>query len=315
MQEEKPWSYEQDGDRRGGTVTRPRHRAESSLLDPASSSRPSVRRFAPYPGTESDRDALAATALAALQQVAQAPSVLDVDAASLRLSLAARQPVAEPEPEWTPPVLPAIEGDGTLDADSADDQDEGELAPSAGPALSTRRNWFACVVATGLAALLGGGLFTTISEQGGDGVATGDTRTSVASVADPALLPEAGLAETDESAAPPIANVEGRLTLTEASLHDRPAGDQAPAATSFPVGAEVDMWLDLAYAGQGEVDRLCVVWYRGDAEFGREERPLADGPLRTRVPAPALIMSGSYRADVTLNDEVIASVPFDVTTP
>lgn len=37
-----------------------------------------VRRFAPYTGTETDRDAIASIALAALQPVPQPPSVLDV---------------------------------------------------------------------------------------------------------------------------------------------------------------------------------------------------------------------------------------------
>jgi hypothetical protein len=296
------------------TVTRPRYGTGSALLEPAEpTSRGSTRRFAPYTGTETDRDALASMALAALQSAAQAPSVLDVDAASLRLPDADERPEAQPEPPWTPPVLIVTEEDeADLDVELVDD-DSGELLPRRVSATTSRRLWFGGAVAFVLVALLGGGLWTMMREPEDAAVAT-DAQVTAASVADPALLPDTGLAgSADQSAEVPIANVEGKLSLTEATLHDELAGDAAPAATSFRVGAQVSLWLDLAYASQGESDVVGTVWFRDGSEIGRHEQPLVDGPLQHRQPAPALDVPGAHRVDITFNEEVIASVEFEVT--
>lgn len=321
MQEQR-WRYERRErlSREGGNaaLTLPsRDTSDTALIDlrdaptrlrDTPTRTPASRRFAPYLTPESDRDALASVALAAYQTSSQAPSVLDVDTTSLRVPRS-RPRIQEPvEPPWTPPALAVEEPVGALALRPDDDLD----ATRRRPRVSKRGKWVASAAALGLVALLGGGMGSMLREPEGQGVAPLAANVVPAEVADPALLPEDGLA--DAGAGPgqtPVASVEGKLALSEATLHDRLAGPSAPAATSFPTTAEVILWLGYASWEPEADDRLGVIWFREGTEVGRSDVELSDGAARTLIAAPAL-QPGPHHADVTLNDEVVASVSFEI---
>jgi hypothetical protein len=321
---EQRWSFEGTDEvlregRRGGTATRSRTTVrptfDTALLDPREVRQPEARqaprRFVPYV-TESDRDALAATALAAYQAVAQAPSVLDVDASSLRL-VRSRMRRQEAEPEvWTPPALPVDEPIAALGSGL------GETDAPRRPRSNTLRNWSIGIVTVGLVALLGGGLAIMTAERDEAAVGASEGEVAPADVPDPALQPEAGVAVADAgalTAMAPMASIEGRLTLSAAALYDGAAPD-APVATSFLTGAPVVLRLAYAYGEAEPGDALRVVWYRDNTEFARNDLPLTpDGEEHPELPAPVLDQPGPHRADVTLNDEVVHSIRFDVTAP
>lgn len=272
--------------------------------------RPGARRFVPYPGTDfDDRDAMAAMALAALQAPMQAPSVLDVDATSLRTRTRARrqQPA---EPQWTPPVLPAVEEPGAeLSSGGALEVADLDRRPRTRP----RRRLLAGAATAGLVGLLGGGLFFTLTELQDDGVEA--VAPTVAAVPDPALKPADGLAESSGVGESSWALVEGVLEVTEATLRESVDGAAGEPAGSFTTGQQVSLWLEFEYAGRSAEDRLGAVWYRDGQEIARSDFGLTTGGQRTSIAAPPLTEPGPYRADVVLNDEVIGAVRFDVAPP
>ncbi len=316
---EQRWRYdERDRSRpasRRGSLTLPRpSSSESALIDlrdpPA---RPAGRRFAPYQVPETDRDALAATALAAYQAVGQAPSVLDVDATSLRLPRARLRRDTEPQQEWTPPVLAVDEAAADPATDPLEDFDRSRRRLRV---RSARVKWMAGAAAIALAGLLGGGIWSMLTERQDQAVDPLAAPVAPEEVADPALLPEDGLAEEgSESGEAPVASVEGKLALTDATLHDRLAGASAPPSTSFTTTSEIILYLGYAAWEPEADDRLGIIWFQGDTEVGRSDIELSDGTVRTFVTAPPLGQAGPHHADVALNDEVIASLPFDVTAP
>jgi hypothetical protein len=285
----------------------PRRRPE--LIDLRDAPARAPRRFAPYHVPETDRDALVASALAAHQTASQAPSVLDVDAASLRLKTPRARPEPEPQPEWTPPVLVVDEPPAAAMTPAEVLDDDGLRRRSR---VSTRGRWLAAVAAVGLLALLGGGIGIMLMERDDQSVDPSAAAVPADEVADPALLPEDGLAEATGAQAP-LASVEGKLTLTDATLHDRLAGGSAPPSTSFGTAAEVILYLSYAAFEPEEGDRLGVIWYLDATEVGRSDVALRDGTASTFVAAPPLDQPGAHRADVTLNDQVVASIPFGIT--
>lgn len=315
MQEQR--SRYDDGDqstRKGRrTALTPLSVSDTTLIDLRDApARPAGgRRFAPYLIPESDRDALAAVALAAYQTSTQTPSVLDVDAAQLRASRARPRRDEPVEPQWTPPVLAVEEPVTTLAVRSEGDFD----AERRKPRVSPRGRWLAGAAAVGLVALLGGGIGSMLREREDQAVAPQTASVVPGAVADPALLPDEGLgAGGTTSGQPPVASVEGKLTLSEATLHDRLVGASAPASTVFPAGAEIILYLGYASWQPEPDDRLGVIWLREGAEVGRGDVELIDGSASNFIAAPPL-EPGPYRADVTLNDEVVASVPFEVVAP
>jgi hypothetical protein len=316
---DKRWSYEGGSpalrEYRGHGTGEGAHRQADRQADTAVLEvpvRPRARRFAPYPATDfGDRDAMAATALAALQAPMQAPSVLDVDATSLRTRSRARRE-APAEPQWTPPVLPVEEPAPALPDSGAIELADLDRRPRSRP----RHRAFACMATAGLVGLLGGGLFFTLTELQDGGVeAAAPAVASVAAVPDPALKPADGLAESGEGPSGSVALVEGVLDVTVASLHEGTDGQAAPPSVTFPAGRQVSLWLEFEYAGRSTEDRLGAVWYRDGQEIGRSDFGLTTGEQRTSIVAPALPEAGPHRVDLVLNTEVIASVPFDVTAP
>jgi hypothetical protein len=304
--------------RRGGTAVRPRPRSDTTVIDLRDGTKPkpaSGRRFAPYPG-ESQRDAIVATALAFHQSVPQAPSVLDIDAAALRMP--ASGPVCKPGPEpcWTPPALPALPVETATAALSAGPADDIDLEDLHRPAtLGLRRSWLIGAAAAGLVALLGGGLTTLLFERDEMAVGAAASMALTDDVADPALAPEDGIETNDQAdSGAPLASVEGRLTLDDAAVFTWPAAVEATPGTSFAVDTQVVLRLNAAYSAEAGDDTFWVVWFRGDQELRRDELLLADVMQRVSY-APALDQPGQYRADVVLNDQIVWSVPFEATVP
>lgn len=318
---EQRWRYDDRErtrlERRRGALTLPsRQGSDSRVIDLRDGvKRPVGRRFAPYRVPQSDRDALAATALAANQSVTQAPSVLDVDATSLRLPRSRRRRKAEPEPQWTPPVLAVEEAVADREVDPLEDVDDVGGLRHRPRVRSPRARWLAAAAAVGLVGLLAGGIGGMLREREDPAVDPQAVPVSPEEVADPALLPEDGLAEDADQDGAPVASVEGKLALTEATLHDGLAGPEAPPATSFTTSSQVTLNLGYASWEPEADDRLGVIWFSGDTEVGRSDVELTDGTASTSVTAPPLPQAGPHRADVTLNDEVIASLPFEVVAP
>lgn len=302
---------------RGGTTVRLRPPSDTVIdLRDAGGTRPRAktkspgRRFAPYPG-ESDRDAIVATALAFQQSVPQAPSVLDVDAAALRMATPA---ACKPQVEacWTPPALPV----DTAIVALADRQLEADLDDFEAPAgARARRTWLLAGAAAGLVVLLGGGLSTLLFERD-DVVAAASASMPIGEVADPALLPDDGLGTNQrgvDEPVEPLARVEGKLTLEDGRLLTWPAAPDAPSAQSFALGTDVILRLNAAYHSDDAGDVIAVVWFRGDQELRREELLLADDMERVSY-GPSLDQPGPYRAELVLNDQIVVETfEFEVT--
>lgn len=311
---EKRWSYE------GGTAVDTRD-SDTTRLDVRELVRRAGGRRPGARGVElSERDVICATALAAHQSSAQAPSVLDVDATSLRIPRVKVSSETSTEPKWTPPVLlpvdeplsPEASIAATVKADLRDQLRRDRRAP--------RRRLLAGVLALGLTGLLGGGLFFTLTELGDAGLAADAAPVAAAAVPDPALLPADGL----EGPAPPAApvaeeavlpHVEGVLDITGATFREDLAGEPGEPATSFVSGKTIALWLDFEYMERDSDDALGVAWFRDTTELGRSEFDLTAGPQSTSVPGPVLDQPGAYRAEVLLNGQVLTTLPVDVTAP
>lgn len=310
---EKRWSYE------GGTAVDTRD-SDTTRLDVRELVRKAGGRRPGGRGVElSERDVICATALAAHQSSAQAPSVLDVDATSLRLTRVKVPRESPAEPQWTPPVLLPVDEPLALEASTSAAAAKADLRDQLrrdrrGP----RRRALAGALALGLTGLLAGGLFFTLTERGDAGlVADAAPVVAAAAVPDPALLPADGLEGPAAPAAEEavLAHVEGVLDITGATFREDLAGTPGEPATSFAAGKTIAMQLDFEYVERDAGDALGVAWFRDTSELERSEFGLTAGPQSTSVPGPVLDQPGAYRAEVLLNDEVLTTVPFDVTAP
>lgn len=308
---ERRWSYE------GGTAVDTRDADSTTRLDVRELVRKAGGRRAGARGVElSERDVICATALAAHQSSAQAPSVLDVDAKSLRSAKVKVPHDAPAEAPWTPPVL-AVDEPLALEASTSaiakaelrDQVRRDRRAP--------RRRVLAGVLSLGLTGLLGGGLYFTFTERGDAGLAADAVPVAAAAVPDPALLPADGLEGPAAPAAEQAsaATVEGVLDITGATIREDLAGQPGDPATSFATGTTIGMWLDFEYVAHESGDKLGVAWFRDTTELTRSDFDLSAGPQSRSLPGPVLDQPGTYRAEVWLNDEVLTLVPFDVAAP
>jgi hypothetical protein len=298
---------------RGGTAVDLRPANEPSRRDPRDlrQAPPSARRATAARGVEvSERDAICATALAAFQSSAQAPSVLDVDAVSLRPSRLKLRQERPAEAQWTPPPL-LVEESFPLEASSSGSEaEQRHLRVRHRP----RRNLVVGFVAVGLSSLLGGGLFFTLTEREDAALGAVAAQANVAVVPDPELLPADGLGDVDgvTPAEAHLAHVEGVFDLTEATFRE---GEGSVASTTFPAGRQVSLWLEFEYVQRDEADQLSVVWFNEATELARSDQALSAGPQRSAFLAPALDLPGAYRAEVLLNDQLLTTLPFEVTAP
>lgn len=339
---EKRWSFE------GGTpVLRemPRTRSPIDLIEPQEvhppddtvrldggyppSYAPPVRRsarFEPQADAEFEvRDAFAATALASLQSSDDDGSVLDVNGAELSRQVAVLPQPMVAEEVWTPPALST-----PLPPPLAPDPVIQDFSPAAEPLpeigrrqrAEARRNYGPAVIGMGVVGvlvLLAGGLYFTFTErEAAAPVAPERAVPPAAGEAAPDADAEAA-ADAGAEAAPAaasgeqLANVEGVLQLTDATLREVSNGHSGDPATSFASGQNVSLWLAFDYTSREAADDLGVIWFKGDQELTRSSFGLTSEVQMTAMAAPALEEPGSYRADISLNDEVIHSVSFEVT--
>lgn len=309
---ERRWSYE------GGTAVDTRD-SDTTRLDVRELVRKAGGRRAAARGVElSERDVICATALAAHQSSAQAPSVLDVDATSLRMPRVKVPRDLPEEPQWTPPVLLAVDEPLALEASTSAAAKADLRDQLRRDRREPRRRLIAGVLALGLTGLLGGGLYFTFTERGDAGLAADAAPVAAAAVPDPALLPADGLEGPVPPAAPDAEEavvVEGVIDITGTTLAEDLAGEPGAPATSFPTGKTIAMWLDFESVERDAADALGVAWFRDTTELTRSEFPLTPGPQSTSVPGPVLDQPGAYRAEVLLNGQVLTTVPFDVTAP
>jgi len=309
---ERRWNHE------GGTAVDTRD-SDTTRLDVRELVRKAGGRRPAARGVElSERDVICATALAANQSSAQAPSVLDVDATSLRMPRVKAPRESPQEPQWTPPVLLQVDEPLALEASTSAAAKADLRDQLRRDRREPRRRLVSGVLALGLTGLLGGGLFFTFTERGDAGLAADAAPVAAAAVPDPALLPADGLkgpaAPTAEQAEQAV-NVEGVLDITGATFHADLAGQQGEPASSFAIGSTIAMRLDYEYVERESGDALGVAWFRDTTELGRSKFDLTAGPQSTAVPGPVLDQPGAYRAEVLLNDEVLTTVSFDVTAP
>lgn len=219
-------------------------------------------------------------------------------------------PPAEPEPAGPPPVEPsdvaAAQLDETEALEAVDDPkvvDEPEVAdePEASEerqesegfeepeeVREARRGRWIVAVGLGIAVLLAGGLLV-FGDAGGRG---------------------------EPSGRPPIARVEGVVTLVDAVLG--PGGQTEPPEKSMsPLPAGEGAALHLRYAEERAelADSISVVWFRGETELYRSSWRLAQprGSWRAELPAEVTTATGEYRAEVAVNGRVVHTVPFSLT--
>lgn len=269
------------------------------------------------------RDAFAATALAAQQSTGGDASVLDVDGVELTRSVAVlpRPPVAEEA--WTPPTLttPPPAPAPVIDEFPTESEPLPEIGRRQRP--QPRRSLTPILTGVGVLGvlvLLVGGLYYTMIEGGSAPVARSVDASEETDPSEATAAAEGEVAADAGAAAAPapagteqLANVEGVLQLTDATLREDNGGQPGEPATTFTAGQKVSLWLAFDYTSREATDNLGVVWLKEDQELTRSSFGLTSEVQMTAMAAPALEEPGTYHAEISLNDQIIHTVSFDVT--
>jgi len=175
-------------------------------------------------------------------------------------------------------------------------------AAASGPA-SGLRGRAPVLVGVALAAMMAGGVLVTAGQ------------TAERNAADPEPSATESAPAPSPSATPTAPGIPGlfdlrNAVLTEAVTDGRPGS----AETAFSPSQDANLWMAYAYLGSTGTDRLGVLWYRGEEVVFRDIFPLdqENGQRVSTLAAAAKGNPGRYRADIFVNDQVVATVAFEV---